>query len=224
MDVLFSFLFVATAAGLIWGLISPRSLAKHSRLKLARKQIGLVFGSLAIVFLVLVGATTPKQSTNLSAVSSSNSSQSSSKQPIQQTAKPVATITTKTTTQTKSVPFTSTTVQSASLAQGTTKITTRGVNGVETLTYQNTYSNGKQTAQKIISDVVTTQPVTQVTSIGTYVAPVTPTSSCYPLTNGGNCYEPGEYCRTSDYGSSGVAGDGKTITCENNNGWRWEPS
>jgi hypothetical protein len=47
---------------------------------------------------------------------------------------------------------------------------------------------------------------------------------CHPLTNGGNCYEPGEYCRTSDRGASGVAGDGEAISCEYNNGWRWEPA
>jgi hypothetical protein len=54
-------------------------------------------------------------------------------------------------------------------------------------------------------------------------APSTP-SGCYPLTNGGNCYEPGEYCRKSDHGASGVAGDGKPIICEDNDGWRWEPA
>ena len=49
-------------------------------------------------------------------------------------------------------------------------------------------------------------------------------ASCYPLTNGGNCYEPGEFCRDSDHGVSGVAGDGERIICEDNNGWRWEPA
>jgi hypothetical protein len=49
-------------------------------------------------------------------------------------------------------------------------------------------------------------------------------SSCYPLSNEGTCYEPGEYCRKSDHGASGVAGDGKRITCEDNDGWRWEPA
>jgi len=47
---------------------------------------------------------------------------------------------------------------------------------------------------------------------------------CHPLTNGGNCYEPGEYCRTSDHGMSGVAGDGEAISCTYKNGWRWEPA
>jgi hypothetical protein len=50
-----------------------------------------------------------------------------------------------------------------------------------------------------------------------------PPASCYPLTNGGNCYEPGEYCRNSDHGMYGAAGDGEKIICEDNNGWRWEP-
>jgi hypothetical protein len=54
--------------------------------------------------------------------------------------------------------------------------------------------------------------------------PPPPPPACYPMTNSGNCYEPGEYCRADDHGTSGVAGDGEAITCEDNNGWRWEPS
>ena len=47
---------------------------------------------------------------------------------------------------------------------------------------------------------------------------------CYPLSNEGTCYEPGEYCRSSDQGTTGVAGDGETIICEDNDGLRWEPA
>jgi hypothetical protein len=57
--------------------------------------------------------------------------------------------------------------------------------------------------------------------------PLPPTSApagCYPLTNSGNCYEPGEYCRNSDHGMIGRAGNGETIICRYNNGWRWEPA
>jgi Domain of unknown function (DUF4352) len=54
-------------------------------------------------------------------------------------------------------------------------------------------------------------------------APAT-SSGCYPLTDAGHCYEPGEYCRDSDHGVSGVAGDGEHIICEDNDGWRWEPA
>ncbi|MGD0555901.1 MAG: hypothetical protein ABSA93_13065 [Streptosporangiaceae bacterium] len=48
--------------------------------------------------------------------------------------------------------------------------------------------------------------------------------NCTPISDEGTCYEPGEYCRDDDHGVTGVAGDGETITCEDNDGWRWEPS
>jgi hypothetical protein len=47
---------------------------------------------------------------------------------------------------------------------------------------------------------------------------------CYPLSNEDTCYEPGEYCPKDDHGASGVAGNGEAITCEDNDGWRWEPA
>lgn len=50
----------------------------------------------------------------------------------------------------------------------------------------------------------------------------TPTG-CHPKASSGNCYEPGEYCSAADHGTSGVAGDGEAIVCEDKNGWRWEP-
>jgi hypothetical protein len=49
-------------------------------------------------------------------------------------------------------------------------------------------------------------------------------ASCYPISDEGTCYEPGEYCRDDDHGVSGVAGDGESIICEDNDGWRWEPA
>jgi hypothetical protein len=47
---------------------------------------------------------------------------------------------------------------------------------------------------------------------------------CYPRASSGNCYEPGEFCPHADAGMTGVAGDGKTIICEDNDGLRWEPA
>lgn len=64
-----------------------------------------------------------------------------------------------------------------------------------------------------------------VAQLGRRPAPTTTTRArtCTPLTNGGKCYEPGEFCRKSDHGATGVAGNGETIVCTDNNGWRWEP-
>lgn len=51
-----------------------------------------------------------------------------------------------------------------------------------------------------------------------------PPSGCSPKTSSGNCYEPGEFCSTAEHGETGVAGDGKTIKCENTDPgstWHW---
>jgi Bacterial Ig-like domain (group 3) len=53
--------------------------------------------------------------------------------------------------------------------------------------------------------------------------PPPPPAACHPRSSSGNCYEPGEFCSDADHGLTGVAGDGETIICEDNNGWRWEP-
>jgi hypothetical protein len=72
-------------------------------------------------------------------------------------------------------------------------------------------------------------PVTSLTITGTApIAAPPPTSApapsgCYPKTSSGNCYEPGEFCPHADAGMTGVAGDGKTITCKLVGGYyRWE--
>lgn len=49
-------------------------------------------------------------------------------------------------------------------------------------------------------------------------------NTCSPISNEGTCYQPGEYCRNSDHGITGVAGNGESIICAYNNGWRWEPN
>jgi cardiolipin synthase len=70
------------------------------------------------------------------------------------------------------------------------------------------------------------QPQTSATPTPPLSAPP-PTSpaaaGCYPIDNEGGCYEPGEYCRDDDHAMTGRAGDGATITCEEESGgWFWE--
>jgi hypothetical protein len=103
------------------------------------------------------------------------------------------------------------------------------------LVYNVTYTNGQQTNNTLASTTVTTPAVNQIIDVGTYVAPVVapaptpaptpaPSQSCYPIASSGNCYKPGEYCSDADHGMNGLAGDGESITCEDNDGWRWEPA
>lgn len=55
-------------------------------------------------------------------------------------------------------------------------------------------------------------------------APAQATGGCSPHTNSGGCYSPGEFCRNTDHGASGQAGNGEAIVCRDNDGWRWEPA
>jgi hypothetical protein len=71
--------------------------------------------------------------------------------------------------------------------------------------------------------ITPTTSTTSSTSTTTTTTPPVQGPTCYPKTDGGNCYEPGEFCRNSDHGVKGIAGDGERIVCEDDNGWRWEP-
>lgn len=225
MVYVFTILFLISVALWVWGMVAPRHFAKYAKDgQFTRKTAGVGFGFFVLVFFVLVGITAPPEKP---AVSQTSLATVHAKPQVR-----ADTVVTKQETETKSVPFTIQNQDDSSLPKGQTKVIQAGANGVETLTYNVIYTNGQQTAKALVSDTVTTQPAPEIIANGTYVAPVvaptptptpTPSPSCYPLTNGGNCYEPGEYCRNSDHGAYGVAGNGESIVCAYNNGWRWEP-
>lgn len=95
---------------------------------------------------------------------------------------PAAVTEVKTVTVTERVAFKRTTVKDSSLPEGTRKVRTKGVNGSKTLTYEVTYTGGKETARKLVRQVVTRQPVTEVTAVGTKKA--SPTRQCDPNYSG----------------------------------------
>lgn len=138
------------------------------------KKVFLAFGALAIIGIATSGN---QPAANLQTTNSANQTGQTQQLNVKPKAAVKAdTITKQTVTETQSVPFTTTTVNDSMLAKGTTKVTTSGVDGVKTLTYEITYTNGVQTDKQLTSEEVTTQPVTQVTAVGTYVAPAAATS------------------------------------------------
>jgi hypothetical protein len=96
------------------------------------------------------------------------------------TADRAAVVTARTVTKTKSIAFTTKTVTDSSLTKGKKVTRTAGKAGVRTLTYRVTLSDGKQTAKKLITSVVTRKPVTKVVAVGTRSA-----SGCDPNYSGG---------------------------------------
>lgn len=99
--------------------------------------------------------------------SPSSSSTPSTSNVSTQPQKPQPKVETKTLTTTEPVAYTSSTVNDANLAQGTTKTQTAGVNGIRTFTYEITITDNVETARKEVSNVVTTQPVNEVIAHGT---------------------------------------------------------
>jgi hypothetical protein len=87
------------------------------------------------------------------------------------TTKAAPVVETRTVTETQEIPFTEKTVNDSTLTKGTRKITTTGVAGVKTLTYQVTLTDGVETGKKLLSEVVTKAPVTQIVAVGTKAPP-----------------------------------------------------
>jgi hypothetical protein len=91
-------------------------------------------------------------------------------------------VVTKTVTETRRIAYKTKTVTDSSLAAGTKRVRTKGVDGVRTLTYEVTLTDGRQTAKRLLRDAVTRQPVTQVLVVGTKEATA---SRCDPNYSGG---------------------------------------
>ncbi|WP_084599461.1 G5 domain-containing protein [Actinoplanes subtropicus] len=75
--------------------------------------------------------------------------------------------TTQTQIETKEIPYETRTVPDPALPRGAERVEAPGVNGVETLRYLVTLTNGRPTARKLIDAVVTRQPQHQVVALGT---------------------------------------------------------
>ena len=163
---IFLILFLVSLVLLIWGLISPRSLSRAAKKPLTRRSAFIGYGLFALAFFVLTGVTAPQSSTT-NKPNDETAAHERLDADTAKEAKEVSKVTTRTVTETEPIPFESTTVNDATLTKGTSKVTTTGVNGVKKLTYKVTYADDKETGRELVGEEVTTQPVTQITSVGT---------------------------------------------------------
>ncbi len=84
---------------------------------------------------------------------------------MQQTPEPK--IEKRTTIETEPISFESRSVDDSSLAKGKTSVKTKGTEGLKTLTYEVTLTDGAQTDRRLIDEVVTRAPVAEVILVGT---------------------------------------------------------
>ncbi|MEV6417002.1 G5 domain-containing protein [Kribbella sp. NPDC051718] len=92
---------------------------------------------------------------------------STSVAPPPKLAQPVPVVVTKSVVVVKSVAFKKKNVRDPDRPEGEKAVTTRGVKGKKELTYAVTYTDGRETGRRLVREVVTVRPVTQITSIGT---------------------------------------------------------
>lgn len=85
----------------------------------------------------------------------------------------------KTVTETVAIPYGKTTRDDPNLTSGKRVVATKGVDGSKTLTYEVTLTGGVETSRKLINEVVTKAPVTEVTRVG-----AKPASNCDPNYSG----------------------------------------
>ncbi len=109
---------------------------------------------------------------------------------------------------TEPVAYTSTTVKDATVAKGTTKVTTKGVDGVRTSTYQVVTVDGVEESRTLVSQ--TESPATaQVTTVGTKTAVTVTATSAAPVASGS----------TAGLDLSNAAMWDKVAQCESGGNW-----
>ena len=109
-----------------------------------------------------------------------------------------------TVTEQSSVAYETKYVDVQNIPRGKTKVTTAGKNGVSTATYKVTYVNGVETERVLESQVVTTQPTTQVVTRGVGGT----------INIGGKSYSYSYYidCKTTVYTGGGITASGLPAT------------
>lgn len=145
----------------------------YTRREKAIGILGAVFG-VFVIGSIANGMNTPSPTTPAPATDQVNS-------------QPVTTY--KEVSETAAIPFEKTTSESSLYDKGTTQVTTAGVDGEKTLTYKVTLVDGVETKREVVKEEVTTAPVSEITSVGTYVKPAAPkqqaSSNCDSNYSGG---------------------------------------
>ena len=160
-----------------------------------------------------VAATTSRPSTTTAPPSSSITTTTSSTTAAS-TATTEAEVTT-TVTEVVAIPFTKQTVDDGALAKGKTVLRTAGRDGSKTVTWLVRTKGGVEVSRTVSGEVITREPVPEVTAVGTKASTPTPTSAPKPApttaASSGSCdpnYSGGCVPMAPDVDCAGGSGDG----------------
>lgn len=126
---------------------------------------------------------------------------------------------TETETKTEVIPFETVTRNDSTLLEGTTQVITEGQNGVRTIVYTITLTDGKETSRAESSNAITMQPITKIIANGTKKKPACDSNYsgyCVPIVSYDlDCVDIGYntvYVRS--YDPHGFDGDNDGYGCE----------
>jgi resuscitation-promoting factor RpfB len=139
-----------------------------------------MLGAAAVLCLVLAGSaactgdpdnTTGQLTEQSPAVETTTATAQPIPTPTTETPSPTPVVVTEQVTETRAIPYTKRNVYDSSVNKGVRKLRTRGVDGVKTLTYEVTTVDGVESEKKLLGEEVTTNPVSEVTVVGTKEQP-----------------------------------------------------
>lgn len=142
---------------------------------LSRTSKILLIAAGVVVFGAAVGggdandAKQPIEAQNTAAVKQQDASQAQQKEPV---------VTVEEQTVQEQIAYQKQTQETASLNKGETRIVQAGQQGTLTKTFKVTKSDGVETSRELTGEVISKQPVAEITQIGTYVAPKPAASAC----------------------------------------------
>jgi hypothetical protein len=162
------------------------------RIGIGSRKVASVVVVSAVVSMVIGSAVLGSSSAIVTADSATSSvttprTGGTAKETLKPTPPPTPERTVKTEEVQQGIPFESREVEDANLASGARAVTTSGVDGVRVITYEVTYEDGQEVSRTEVGNVITVEPVHQVTSIGTYVEPPAPAPAPAAPSSGGGC-------------------------------------
>lgn len=127
------------------------------------------FRSLSLIGRVATVATAVILSFGVIGAAAQSGNNANTPLPEAKTIQRTPTVEVKSVSTTDEIPFTSSTVDDSSIAQGTRLTRTQGINGLLTHTYKVTYTDGVETSRSASVDTITTPATNEIIANGTKV-------------------------------------------------------
>lgn len=202
-----------------WAALTTRTKATIVVSVAAAVWLGGVGSATALVGTAIANADAPTAAPSASASASAQPLLATPKVTLTPTPTPTPVVLVTKETQDTEVPFERTRVDDPNLPKGQERVTTKGVAGVLTTTWQITTIDGVESKRVEIGKEVTRAPIAEVTAVGSYVAPAPPAPTPAPAPDPApegqapGLITPGAFCSDAQNGAVAQAANGRSYQC-----------